>query len=398
MEAYLDNAATTKTAEPVIAVMEKMMRIDYGNPSSMHMKGFDAEKYVKESRQIIASSLKTEPKNIIFTSGGTEANNMAIIGTALKRKRMGMHIVTSVMEHASVYNPMAFLEEMGYEVTYVKVDQYGHIDTDMLKNSIREDTILVSIMMVNNEIGSYVDIEKIACIVKEKNEKTYLHVDAIQAYGKYKINPKKLNIDLMSVSGHKINGPKGSGFLYVADKVGIKPIIYGGGQERGMRSGTENVPAIAGLSEAVKLIYDNHGEKIQNMYSLKEAFIKKVMEINGVTVNAVSDNIRELNEEKLREAVLKTAPHIISVSFENIRSEVMLHALEDRGIYVSSGSACSSNHPSISGTLRAIGVKEALLDSTIRFSLGMNTTMEEIDYAIEVLKELVPIYSKYVRR
>lgn len=401
IQAYLDNAATTRVDESVVKIMDKVMMQDYGNPSSMHQKGLDAENYVKNSRQIIADSLKVTPKEIIFTSGGTESNNTAIIGTAIANKRQGKHIITTVMEHASVYNPMFFLEENGYEVSYIGVDELGHVNIDELKATIRDDTILVSIMMVNNEIGAIQDIEEIGSVIKEVNPKALFHVDAIQAYGKYKIYPKKLKIDLLSVSGHKIHGPKGSGFLYVKDKVKIKPIIYGGGQERNMRSGTENVPAIAGLGQAISVFYDNHNDKIANLYELKTHFIEELLKLNNdasdiVTVNGV--NLKEVQSSSdIMQAVVNTAPHIVSVSFKNIRAEVLLHALEEKGVYVSSGSACSSNHPAISGTLKAIGVKRELLDSTLRFSFSIYTTVEEIDYCIDVLKELLPIYSKYIR-
>ena len=399
---YLDNAATTATSESVIEIMNKVMREDYGNPSSMHQKGVDAENYIKDARQIIAKTLKVEPKEIVFTSGGTEANNTALIGAAFANKRAGMHLITTVMEHASVYNPMIYLEECGFEITYINVDSMGHICMEELKNAIREDTILVSVMMVNNEVGALNDIKAISDTIKEINPKTLLHVDAIQGFGKYKILPKKMGIDLLSVSGHKFHGPKGSGFLYIKDRVKVKPFIHGGGQESGMRSGTENVPAIAGLGQAVKDIYENHDVVMDNLYELKGYFVYNVLKLNeelsidNISVNAV--NVGDLTLEAVTEAVKETAPHVVSVSFKNIRSEVMLHALEERGVYVSSGSACSSNHPSISGTLKAIGVKKELLDSTIRFSFSKNTTKEELDYALAQVKELVPVYSRYVRR
>ncbi len=401
MQAYLDNAATTRPQEEVVALMNEVLLNDYGNPSSMHTKGLEAEKYINEARKIIADSLKVTPKEIIFTSGGSESNNTALIGIANANKRAGKHIITTVFEHASVYNPMMFLEENGFEVTYIGVDAMGHVRLDELKDAIRPDTILVSVMMVNNEVGALEDIGEISTVIKETNPKTLFHVDAIQAYGKYKIYPKKLGIDAMSVSGHKFHGPKGSGFLYVADKVKIKPLIYGGGQEKGMRSGTENVPAIAGLGRAVSMYYTNHQDKLEHLYELKAYFISRVLKLNedgksSVTVNAV--DIHEGCEyDDILKAVGYTAPHIVSVSFKNVRSEVLLHALEEKGVYVSSGSACSSNHPAISGTLKAIGVDNSLLDSTLRFSFSMYTTKEELDYAVDMLMELVPIYSKYIR-
>ena len=386
MIAYLDNGATTQPFASVREVMLKTLEEDFGNPSSLHTKGVEAEKYVKEAKEQIAKSLKADPKEIVFTSGGTESNNMALIGGALANQRAGKHIITTGIEHASVHNPLIFLEDMGFEVTYLPVDANGHVRLPELLEAMREDTILVSIMYVNNEVGAVMDIEAIGKAIKEKKPDVLFHVDAIQAYGKYRIYPKRLNIDLLSVSGHKIHGPKGIGFLYIRDKVKIKPIIYGGEQQKGMRSGTENVPGNAGLSQAGKEIYENHEEKIKGLYELKKYFIEEVEKLPGTTVNGIQGLTIE-----------QTAPHIISVSFEGVRSEVLLHALADKGIYVSSGSACSSNHPAISGTLRGIGVKKELLDSTLRFSLSVLTTKEELDLALEALKELLPMLRRYTR-
>lgn len=385
MEAYLDNAATTQVAEEVRLIMNQTMQFDYGNPSSLHRKGMEAERYVRNAGEIIAKSLKAEPKEIIFTSGGTESNNMALIGTAMAMKRSGMHLITTQFEHASVHNPLLFLEEMGFQVDFVPVDELGHVRLDELLAMIREDTVLVSIMYVNNEVGAAEDIAGISAAVKAKKPDILLHVDAIQAYGKYRITPKKEGIDLLSVSGHKLHGPKGSGFLYVRDKVKIKPIIYGGGQQKGMRSGTENVPAIAGLGKAAELIYQNHEEKAAHLYALKREMLCQLADMEKITVNAVTEPLEQC------------APHIVSVSFEGVRSEVLLHALEERGVYVSSGSACSSNHPGISGSLQAIGVRKELLDSTLRFSFSVYTRPEEIDYAMNQLRELVPMLRRYVR-
>lgn len=386
MEAYLDNASTTRPLECVREIMKETLDVTFGNPSSMHNKGFEAEKYVKKAKEIVAASLKAEEKEIIFTSGGTESNNMALIGTAVANKRQGKHLITTKIEHASVHNPLIFLEEQGYEVTYLNVDKNGLVDMEQLEEAIRPDTTLVSVMYVNNEIGTCEKIADIAKLIKKKNPKTLFHVDAIQGYGKYKIYPKKLGVDLLSISGHKLHGPKGIGVLYVRDKVKIQPIIHGGGQQNNMRSGTENVPGIAGLGAAVSAIYTDHAAKVEHLYHLKEHFIEEVQKIEGVTVNGVTDiPIRE------------TAPHVVSVSFEGIRAEVLLHALEEKNIYVSSGSACASNHPQLSGTLQAIGVKKELLDSTIRFSFSVTTTMEEIEYALDTLKELLPVLRRFRR-
>jgi cysteine desulfurase len=385
MEAYLDNAATTRVFPEVREMMVHVMEEDFGNPSSKHTKGITAENYIKEAKETICTQLKCKPKEIIFTSGGTESNNMAFIGTAIANRRAGKHVITTRIEHASVHEPMAYLEEMGYDVTYLPVDSTGRVSVEELENAIREDTFLISIMYVNNEVGSVQPIEQIGQMLKKKHPQILFHVDAIQAFGKYKIVPKKLGVDMMSVSGHKIHGPKGSGFLYVNEKVKIRPILFGGGQQDGMRSGTENVPAIAGLGVAVKEIYTGHLEKRAKLYELKKRLIAGLQDVDGVTINALIDPIEE------------TAPHIVSVSFANTRSEVMLHALAQKGVFVSSGSACSSNHPELSGTLQAIGVKSELLDSTLRFSFSVMTTSEEIDYAIEVVKEALPVLRKFTR-
>ena len=383
MEAYFDNSATTKALDSVRDIMVKTLMEDFGNPSAKHTKGMEAEKYIRQAAADIAKTLKVKDKEILFTSGGTESNNMALIGTALANQRAGKHIISTRIEHASVYQPLAFLESLGFEVTYLHVDHNGHISLEELEQSLRPDTILVSVMYVNNEIGAIEPIDEIGRLVHGKNPKTVFHVDAIQAYGKMVIRPKKQGIDLLSVSGLKIHGPKGVGFLYIDEKVKIRPLIYGGGQQKGMRSGTENVPAIAGLGQAAMEIYQNFDAKIMQMYRLRDYFIAEVEKIDGVSVNGHKDH--------------SNAPHIVSVSVSGVRSEVLLHALEDREIYVSAGSACSSNKPAVSRTLQSIGLKRELLESTVRFSFSVHTTKEEIDYALEAMAELVPMLAKYRR-
>lgn len=383
MEAYFDNSATTRVLDSVKDIVVKTMTEDYGNPASKHRKGMEAEQYIREARKIIADSMKVQEKEILFTSGGSESNNMALIGTAWANQRAGKHIISTAIEHPSVYNPLGVLEELGFEVTILPVDHDGHISLKELEEAIRPDTILVSTMYVNNEVGAVEPVEEISRVIKAKNPSALYHVDAIQAYGKYVIRPKKQGIDLLSVSSHKIHGPKGVGFLYIRSGVKIKPLIYGGGQQAGMRSGTENVPGVAGFGAAVKEMYTDHAEKIQKLIGLKDYMTDRLGEIEGTVINS-----------KKGEA---SAPQIVSVSFEGVRSEVLLHALEDKGIYVSSGSACSSNHPGISGTLKGIGVAQKLLDSTIRISFGIFNTKEEVDYTIDVLKELVPVLRRYQR-
>ena len=387
MEAYLDNAATTKVSTAVMEKMNQVFLTDFGNPSSMHQKGMDAEQYIKEAKRQIADTLKCEPSELVFTSGGTESNNMALIGTALANKRAGNHIITTRIEHASVYQPLLFLEELGFNVTFAPVDEDGRVKIDELAEAVTDETILVSVMYVNNEIGCVEPIAEIAKRIKEKNPKVLFHVDAIQAYGKMKIQPAKEGIDLLSVSGHKIHGPKGSGFLYIKNKTKIKPILHGGGQEKGMRSGTENVPAIAGLSQAAKDMYANLEANRKHLFALKERLAERLSKVEGVSLNGIPE-----------EGILATAPHVLSVSFAGIRSEVLLHALEERGVYVSSGSACSSNHPDISGTLVAIGVKKELLDATLRFSFSVTTTTEEVDYAADCVETLLPQLRRFFRK
>ena len=381
MEAYFDNSATTKVLDCVKDAVVDAMCVNYGNAAAKHRKGVEAENLIREAKKAIADTLKVQEKEILFTSGGTESNNTALIGTALANRRAGKHLITTGVEHPSIYNTMSFLEEMGFEVTYLPVDHLGHISLEDLEKAIREDTILVSVMYVNNEVGAVEPIEAISQCIKKKNPKTLFHVDEIQAYGKYKIRPKKQGIDLLSVSGHKIHAPKGVGFLYIRDGVKIRPILFGGGQQKGMRSGTENVPGCVGLGVAAREAYKDFDARIEKLYTLRERLIAGLKLLGGVTINGSEDRTN--------------APQIVSASFEGVRSEVLLHALEDKGVYVSSGSACSSNHPGISGTLKGIGVKKELLDSTIRFSLGDLNVEEEVDYAIGVLGELLPVLRRY---
>ena len=384
MEAYLDNSATTRVYPEVADLLLRIMGEDYGNAASLHKKGMDAEKYIKTAKEQLGATLRVEPKNIYFTSGGTESNNWAIIGTALANKRAGMHLITSCVEHPSVKNTMRFLEEQGFSVTYLPVNSYGEVELSALREAIRPDTILVSVMYVNNEIGAVEPIAEMGAYLHENHPNVLFHVDAIQAYGKYEIRPKRDHIDLLSVSGHKLHGPKGVGFLYIGDRVKIKPIIYGGGQQKGMRSGTENVPGSAGMGLAAEILYKNIGENTDKMYALKERLVSGLSEIPGTKVNGRTDR--------------NSAPHIVSCSFADVRSEVLLHALEAKGVYVSSGSACASTHPSEVSTLLSIGLKKEEQEGTIRFSFSEQTTEAEIDYTLECLKEILPMLRRFVRR
>ena len=384
-EVYLDNSATTMAYRSVGELVQKVMCEDYGNPSSMHNKGVEAEKYIKEAKETFARLWKVQEKEVYFTSGGTESDNMALIGAARANKRAGNHLITSSIEHPAIINTMRFLEEEeGFRVTYLPVDQYGRIRLDALKEALCEDTILVSIMYVNNEVGSVQPIQEAASIVKAYNRDILFHVDAVQGFGKYKIYPKKLKVDMCSISGHKIHGPKGSGFLYIDEKVKIRPLILGGGQQNGMRSGTDNVPGIAGLGVAAKMMYQNFDEKVEHLYQLKERMAEGLSKIDDVVINGMP--------------VREGAPHILSVSFLGIRSEVLLHTLEDRNIYVSAGSACSSHKRKPSATLSAMGMSNAQIENTVRISFSEENTFEEVDYCLEVLNEVLPMLKRYARR
>ena len=383
MEAYFDNSATTRCYPEVAEIVVKTMTEDFGNPSAMHLKGVEAEKYVREAAQILAKILKVNEKEIIFTSGGTESNNLALFGGADANKRSGNHIITTSVEHAAVGQPAERLEQMGYEVTIVPVDHRGVVQLEALEKALRPDTILVSTMYVNNEVGAVMPVEEIAKLVHEKSPKALYHVDAIQAFGKYRIYPKKAGIDMLSVSSHKIHGPKGVGFLYINEKARIQPQIVGGGQQAGMRSGTDNVPGIAGLGVAAKMVYTDFDKKIEHMYQLKERLAEGFLKLPDVRLNGM----------EIREG----APQILSASFLGVRSEVLLHTLEEKGIYVSAGSACSSHKRKAAGTLSAMGMEAAQRESTLRFSFSEENTFEEVDYALEVIGQVLPMLRRYSR-
>lgn len=384
MEVYLDNSATTKCLPEVAALMTHIMCEDYGNPSSMHRKGVESEKYVRYAKEVIAKCMKVQEKEILFTSGGTESDNIALIGGAYANYRAGRHIITTRIEHPAVLQTCAYLEEQGFSVTYLPVDTNGVIRLADLEKAMTKNTILVSIMHTNNEVGAVQPIEQAGELIKRMNPNTLFHVDAVQGFGKFRIYPKRMHIDLLSVSAHKIHGPKGVGFLYINEKAKVRPIIFGGGQQRGMRSGTENVPGIAGMAKAIEEIFVDFEPKINYLYGIKVRFVKGVSAMDGVRVNGPSGR--------------DGAPHVVSVSIQGIRSEVMLHALEDKGIYVSAGSACSSNKPSVSATLKAIGVEKQYLDSTLRFSFSLYTTEAEIDYTVRCMNELIPMLRHYTRK
>jgi cysteine desulfurase len=381
---YLDNSATTRVFPEVAQLVTRMMCDDYGNPSSMHLKGVEAERNVKSARETLAKILKVNEKEIYFTSGGTESDNLAIIGSAMANHRAGKHIITTKIEHPAVLQTCDYLEKQGFEVTYLSVDRYGLISLEELEKAIRPDTILVSIMHTNNEIGSLQPIEQAGALIKKCNRNTLFHVDAVQGFGKMRIYPKKWNIDLLAASSHKIHGPKGVGFLYVGEKVKIHPISYGGGHQRGLRNGTENVPGVTGMALAAQMMYDHLEDDYTRLHALKARLIEGLCKHEEVKING--------------HVGVESACHIISVSVRGVRSEVLLHALEDKGIYVSAGSACASNKPQISATLKAIGVEKDMLDSTVRMSLSVYTTVEEIDETVKAFGEIVPMLRRFTRR
>ncbi len=383
MHAYLDNSATTKVAPEVVEIMNKVFLEDYGNPSSLHKMGFEAEKYVNEAIDTFSKILKCNKKNIVFTSGGTESNNTAIIGTALFKESRGKHIITTEIEHPAVSEPVSFLEKRGWEIDRLSVNSEGLVDPEELKEKLRPDTVLVSIMHVNNEIGAVEPIEELGNIIKDKAPECFFHVDDIQGFGKLKMDIKRSNIDFLSASAHKIHGPKGVGLLFVSDRAShIPPMMMGGGQQSGMRSGTVNVPGIAGFAEAVKCLYENIDGSFDKIKDLRDFFTGELLKIPDTRING-GENV---------------SPYIVSLSVKGVRSEVLLHALEDKGVYVSAGSACSSHKKHGSVTLKAIGFTDKEAEETVRFSFSCHTTKEELEYALECLNEIVPGLRRFKRR
>lgn len=396
MEIYLDNAATTKTLPEVNDAMREVLEKGFGNPSSKHILGVNAEKYIKDATKTISKILKCNPNEIIYTSCATESNNTAVFGAALKRERFGKHIITTQIEHPSVKEAFIELEKRGFKVTFLPVDSKGRVDIDALKDALDDETTLVSIMIANNEIGTVQDIETIGNIIKDFNKDIIFHTDAVQAFGKIPIDIKAANIDLLSVSAHKLHGPKGIGFLYKKNGINIPPLLYGGGQQSGMRSGTEPVFLIYGMSVAIENAFKDNTSVIpvpkhmNDIYELREYFIKGLKSIENVSINGYEGT--EQDREKY------FLPNIISATFDGIRAEVLLHALEEKGIYVSSGSACSSNKPGLSSVIQAIGTEKERQDSNIRFSMDEFITKEDIDYVIKTLNEAVPFLRQFTRR
>lgn len=382
---YLDNCSTTKPRMEVIKAMTETLTMDFGNPSSLHRLGLITEKKIKESREIISSYLKVDSKEIYFTSGGTESNNISLQSIIKKFSRKGKHIITTNIEHPSIMNVLKHYETEGYEVTYLKVDRYGHIRLEDLRDAIREDTILVSIIHINNEIGVVQNIKEIRKVIDNSMSKPLLHLDGIQSFGKIDFSLKNLGVDTYSFSGHKIHGPKGIGGLYINHNLKLNPIIFGGNQESGLRSGTENVPGIIGLGEAVKILISNGEKDRAHVQDIKEYFANRVKnEIDDIKINTSLDET--------------SSPYIISITFEDIRGEVLLHYLEDKEIYVSTSSACSSKGTTKSHVLRAIKLSDKEIEGTIRFCFSYEINKEDIDTTIEVLKTSIDEIRDIIRR
>lgn len=388
---YLDNSATTMCYPEVAALMTKLLCEDYGNPSSMHAMGFQAERALRAAREQIARTLKCKEGEILFTSGGTESDNLALFGAARAYGRQGRHIITTSVEHPAVSEAAAALEREGFEVTYLPVDEAGIVRLSDVETALRDDTILVSVMQVNNEIGSVQPVEEIGQLVKRRSDKILFHVDAVQGYGKVPLSLSAARIDLMSVSGHKIHGPKGAGFLYVKKGVRLIPLLYGGGHQGGLRSGTENVAGYAGLGLAAEMAFRDMNEKAERMRMLTKRLREGVCA--GLDDVAVPGEVLATapNDEKVK------APHILPLTVRGVRAEVLLHALEDHDICVSAGSACATHHMQTSPVLKAIGLSEEDAASTVRLSLSEFTTEEEIDAAVGTLCEVVPALRRFQR-
>lgn len=382
---YLDNCATTKIREQVLEKIYKSLEEDFGNPSSLHGLGLNAEKKIKKARRIIAEFLDVKEGEIYFTSGATESNNIAIQSVVNKYSSRGKHIITSKIEHPSVLNTMKYLEEKGFRITYLEVDGQGKVDLDQLREALDEETILLSIIHVNNEIGTIQDLKKIRSILNMKNPNTIFHVDGVQSFGKIPFSIRDLSIDLFSFSGHKIHGPKGIGGLFIKDKLNLNPIVYGGDQELGMRSGTENLTGIIAMGEAVRILGEKENEEFKKIKSLKDYTVKKIQgAIPNIKINSPCEE--------------GFSPYVLNISFMGTRGQILLHYLEDKEIYVSTTSACSSKGTAKSHVLKAIGLKDEEIEGAIRIGFSYEIEEEDIDYLLEILKISVGEIRKIIMR
>lgn len=374
-EIYLDNAATTRAYDEVISYINEINDKYYGNPSSLHTKGIESEKLVKQARQRIAASLGVMPGEVLFTSGGTESNNTAIMGYLFANKRKGNHIITSAIEHPSVLEVYKHLSKNGYRVDILEVDSNGKIKLDMLEDLVSDETALVSLIYVNNETGAIQPVEEAAQIIKSRNNSAVFHVDGVQAYGKLQLNPKKSGIDMVSISSHKIHGPKGVGALYIKSGIKVNPLLFGGGQENKLRSGTENVPGISGFGLAAEITFKSLEENNSKLSKLKRFFITQLEEkTDGYLVISPDDG----------------SPYILNTAFSNLKSEVMLHHLEEKCIYVSTGSACSSRKNTASHVLKAMNIDSCYLQGALRFSFSQFINKEDIEYTVDAIKDIIP--------
>ena len=381
---YLDNSATTRVHEEVVVAMNEYHLNYYGNPSSLHRMGLDAEKAINKARKQVADFLMVEEKSLFFTSGGTEGNNLAITSAINKNKRLGKQIITSTIEHPSVLEVFKNYENIGYEVVYIRVNEDGFLDLEQLESEINEETILVSLMKVNNEVGSIQDTKKIAEVIRKKAPHCIFHSDCVQAVGKVPVNPVKEGMDILTLSGHKFHGPKGIGAIYVNKNLALKPILLGGGQEKGFRSGTENVPAIVGLGVATQNLYDSM-KNIDRMYKLKSKAIELLQEnIEGIRLNSKDNE--------------NYAPHLLNISIRNVKSEILLHVLGKKDIFVSSGSACSSRKQSQSHVLQAMHLPKEYIDGALRLSFSKYNTVDEVEHTVKELKVAVNNLREFTRR
>lgn len=386
MKVYFDNSATTMPAPEILESMWQVLQHYYGNPSSLHQLGAEAEKLIHKASEICAQQLSVKASELIFTSGGTESNNLAIKGIAFGYKDRGKHIITSEVEHPSVYDACKALErQFGFEVTYLPVNQHGIIQAQDVQKALRKDTILVTLMHVNNEMGSIQPIEQVGDLLRTSGGTAYFHVDQVQGFGRVPLSIKQANIDLLTLSGHKLHAPKGAGLLYVHERIRkLYPLFHGGAQQSGYRAGTENVAGLVALAKAIRLTGERQLEHIAHLRALKQRCVELLSSLRETYVHSILD-------EQL------FAPHIVSVSFKGIKPEVLVHALEEKGIYVSTKSACSSKSTEPSRILLAAKVKAELADSAIRISFSPNNTLEEVEYFGQALQEIIPYLQKIMK-
>lgn len=370
MNVYFDNSATTKPYYEVIEAVSKGMKEYFGNPSSLHKIGMNCEKRLNEAREYFASTIKCNKEEIYFTSGGSEGNNLILKGLL----KPGHHFITTAFEHHSIISTCKQLEEKGVKVTYLDVDSEGRISLEDLEEAITKDTVLVSIMQVNNEIGVIQDIEAIGKLIKERSSRAKFHVDAVQGYGKLPIDVNKSNVDFLTVASHKIHGPKGVGFIYIKKGIILNSLISGGSQEKGIRAGTENLPGIIGFEKAAQMTFEEMESRYDKVLELKKYFVERLNEIKDIRVNGEIDGF---------------SPYILNVSFLGVRAEVLLHLLEEQNIYVATGSACTSKSSAAHGSyvIKSLGLSNKEVESAIRFSFSYENTKEEVDYTIDVLKK-----------